>query len=523
MRLPARWPAVPGVVVSIAIALASAAPSAFAQGQGEGKEQAGSQLLAQPRKPAQEWATATPESQGMDPAALATLLEYGANVGMDSLVVARNGRIVAQAYYAPFRADMKHRINSATKGVVGMLTGIAIGRGELPPPQTPLAALLPRAAASPDARWGAVTLQDLLDMRSGIDWHEPLTDAAPQTMLDMARSRNWEEFILSRPMAQAPATAFDYNSGNPHLLSVLLTRRTREPADAYAQQHLFGPLGITDTRWGRDPQGVAIGGFGLYMHTRDMARLGQLYLQAGEWQGRQLVPREWVARVFAPRVDMGFPGWRYADFWWSMPSRGAYMMVGMNRQLVIVMPGLNLVAATTGRRNYPMEDLVAHLRRAAVSAQALPDDPQGGARLRAQVDAAARERPWPELADARRPPDAPVLKGAWRLEENALGVRELHFDFGAMPPAYRMVLRTREIAAPVGLDGRFAEGRDGGAPLFTRGGWIDASTLAVEQRWPEDAASVRYLMKFEGDALEITRTNDLGMTSVVRARRVAGG
>jgi CubicO group peptidase (beta-lactamase class C family) len=468
---------------------------------------------------AQDWPLATPESQGMDSAALATLVEYGGNVNMDSLVVLRNGRLVAEAYYAPYRAGMKHRVNSATKAVMGMLAGIAIARGDLPAPTTLLTELFPRVGSADDPRWQAITLQHLLDMTSGIAWNEPLADAIPQTAMEMERSRNWEEFILARPMARAPGTAFDYNSGNPQLLSIALLRRTGVPADAYARKHLFEPLGITDSRWRQDPQGAAIGGYGLYLHTRDMARLGQLYLQRGQWQGRQIVPREWVDRVFAPKVDMGIPGFRYADYWWSIPSRGAYIMAGFNRQLVLVLPELNVVAAMTGRANYPFEDVIAHLQRAASSAAPLPENPEGQSVLRTRIAAAAAGRPLSGGTEVK----PALVQGRYRLEDNPLGVREISFDLAASPPMYRMLLRSRELVAPIGLDGRFAEADDNGTPLFTRAGWQDAGTLLVEQRWPEEAASVQYVMKFQGDALEITRTNDRGITSVVKAKRSPGG
>jgi CubicO group peptidase (beta-lactamase class C family) len=469
---------------------------------------------------AQVWPESTPESQGMDSAALAALVEYGGNAKMDSLVVARNGRIVAEAYYAPFRADMKHRINSATKAVVGMLTGIAIARGDLPATDAPLSQVLARAAEARDARWKAITLQDLLEMRSGIDWNEPLADPIPRSMVDMERSRNWEDFILGRGMAREPGTAFDYNSGNPHLLSIALTRRTGMSAEDYARGNLFGPLGMDDLRWRKDPQGASIGGWGLYLRTRDMAKLGQLYLQHGEWNGRAVVPSAWTARAFNPTVEMSFPGLRYADFWWSLPQRGAFMMVGFNRQWILVMPQLHLVAAMTGRGHYPFEDVIAHLQRAVRSEQALADNPQARAVLRERIEAAATDTGMAPMGAPVEAVNPQPAQAAYRFDDNPLGVRELHLDFGARTPSYRMRLRSRDITAPLGADGRFAEARDGETPLFTRSRWDDAQTLRVEQRWPEEAAGVGYVLRFRGDELEITRTNDLGRTTVVRARRI---
>lgn len=468
------------------------------------------------RTAAQGAPVATPESQGMDSTALANLVTYGANVKMDSLVVMRNGQIVAEAYYAPFRAEMKHRINSATKAVVGALAGIAIARGDLPPARTPIAGVFPELANASDARWREMTLQHLLDMTSGIAWEEPLADGVPRTMLEMTRSRDWAAFVLARPFAQAPGAGFHYNSGNAHLLSAALTRRTGDSAEAYAAKHLFGPLGITQHRWLRDPQGVSTGGWGLYMRTRDMALLGQLYLQQGEWQGRALIPREWAARAFAPQVDMGFPGWRYADMWWGHPRLGAYMMVGFNRQVVVVLPQQRIVAAVTGRGMHPLENLAEQLQRAVRSDSPLPDNAQAQAALRDRIAAVAVPKPLPGPEGVQ-----PVVRQAtYALDDNPLGVREFSFDFTASPPTYRMRLRSRDIAGPVGVDGLLAEGTDEGAPLIAAARWEDARTLVFRQVWPEEGASVDYLLKLDGDSVEVSRTNDFGARTVVKGRRI---
>jgi CubicO group peptidase (beta-lactamase class C family) len=466
---------------------------------------------------AQEWPTATPESQGMESQVLAATIGFGAEMMMDSLVVARNGRIVAEAYYAPYRASMKHRVNSATKGVVGTLTGIAIARHEMPGTMTPLAKVLPAVAALGDPRWNAVTVQSLLDMTSGLDWNEPLA-GVPQTLLAMQRSPNWQQFILARRVVREPGTVFDYNSGNAHLLSIALARRTGMPTDAYARKVLFEPLGIRDTRWVKDPQGVPAGAFGLYLHTRDMARLGQLYLQQGAWNGRQVVPREWVERVFAPKVDMDLPGgYRYADFWWSLPARRTYMMMGFNRQLVMVMPDLNIVVAATGRSNYSLDDLINLVQRAAVSSTPLPENAEMQARLRAHADSVADG-----LALLKGEPVKPaVMQGSYRLDDNPGAVREFSFDFAAATPSYRIVSGNRELVAPIGLAGRFVEGDDTGRELFTRGTWTDPNTLLVEQRWPEEGAWIHYLLRFSGNEVDIESANGFGMTAVLRGRRAA--
>lgn len=472
-----------------------------------------------------DWPTSTPEAQGMDSRALAALVECGGNAQMDSLVVVRNGKLVAEAYYAPFQRGMKHRINSATKGVVALLAGIANGQGLLQPGDPVLGLFPDRTATNADARKQAMTLQHLLDMTSGIDWIEPLSDRIPESMIAMERSADWVQFILDRPMAQAPGGGFNYNSGNSHLVSAVLARKTGIGTEQFAARQLFAPLGITDYRWPKDPQGVSIGGFGISLLTPDMARIGQLVLQRGEWNGRQLVPRAWVERIFAARVPMfATGGWRYGDFWWTLPARKAYLAVGYNRQLIVVMPELGVVAAMTGRTHYPIEDVISHLERAAKSAPALPEDAQAQALLQERVRLAATERVSPSaIAEPALARD--VSGKAWRLEPNGLGLVALTLQLGA-EPSYELVSyvargssETRKLTGPIGM-GRFS-GPGAELPLVvTKGEWTGADTLSLVQRWPEEGWTVSYLLRFEGKRVEITQVDRFGRRQTLAGTRV---
>ena len=256
--------------------------------------------------------------------ALADLVDFGADSAMDSLLVVRHGRIVAEAYYAPFRAGQQHLVNSVTKAVVGTLVGIAVKEERIRRLDQPVVDLFfERAIANLGADKKAITLETLLDSNSGLDWNEPLSDAPPETMLQMARSRDWVGFVLDRPMAQPPGRAFNYDSGTWHLLSAVLTKKTGMDTLAYAKQALFGPLGIGEARWRQDPQGIRTGGYGLFLQPRDMAKIGYLYLHHGQWAGEQLLPPSWSEHVFHATVDMNLgtsSAFRYANGWWTIPT-----------------------------------------------------------------------------------------------------------------------------------------------------------------------------------------------------------
>jgi CubicO group peptidase (beta-lactamase class C family) len=344
--------------------------------------------------PTQTWSRAVPEEQGMDSGALAELVDFGLGNEMDSLVVTRRGRIVAEAYYAPFRTGARHRINSATKAIVSALTGIAIAQGKLASTDEAVLTLFAdRSFANVDARKDAVTVQHLLDMTSGLDWAESLSGQATTSISEMRRSGDWVKFVLDRPMAHAPGTTFNYSSGNSQLLAAILRRRTGMDVRDFAAQHLFKPLGISDVSWATDPQGVATGGFGLDMQTRDMAKIGYLYLRGGEWDGQQIVPRLWVEKVFRASVPMilsATTDWRYGDQWWSLPERKAYMAVGFNRQIIVVMPETGVVAAMTGRKNYSFAQMLNRLERAVKSDAPLPPDAAAELRLSQRIEDVAR-------------------------------------------------------------------------------------------------------------------------------------
>jgi CubicO group peptidase (beta-lactamase class C family) len=218
---------------------------------------------------AEGWQTSSPEAQGMSSRELAGLVEFGIANGMDSVLVVRHGSIVAEAYYAPFAPGMKHRINSATKSVIGSLVSIALKDGLLKNVDQPVLGFFPeRSFANMDERKKALRLRHLLDMTSGLEWDEPLSAASFESLLQMERSPDWVQFILDHPMVREPGAAFEYNSGNPHVLSAILSKVTGRSALDYARQKLFGPLGIEDVFWRHDPQGVSAGGAGLSAAAR---------------------------------------------------------------------------------------------------------------------------------------------------------------------------------------------------------------------------------------------------------------
>ena len=205
----------------------------------------------EPIWPTSRWQTSSPEEQGMDSTELAELVDFGArrvlatpgvtlSSMLDSLLVVRHGKIVVEAYYAPYAASIPHAIHSVTKAVIGTLTAIALKDGLLDSPSHRVLDFFDRrSVVNVDDGKEAITVQDLLNMTSGLDWTEPL-DGRPASAIEMGHSPDWIQFILNRPMSSTPGDTFNYSDGNPHLLSAILTKLTGMSALEYAKAKLFG-------------------------------------------------------------------------------------------------------------------------------------------------------------------------------------------------------------------------------------------------------------------------------------------
>ena len=480
---------------------------------------------AEPLWPTTGWQTSTPEEQGMDSAVLARLVDFGTILSFDSLLIARHGKIVLDASYAPYTSDVPHIINSSTKAVIGTLTALAIKDGLLDSVDHRMLDLFAdRSIANLDDRKKAVTLQHLLDMTSGIDWKEPL-DGRPELVIDMERSPDWVKFILDRPMSHAPGDIFNYDSGNPHLLSAILSKVTGMSASDYAKARLFGPLGISTWNWRHDPQGISIGGYGLALQPRDMAKIGYLYLRHGEWDGKQLVPLDWVERASHATVNMNTrfePELRYSNLFWALPSRHVYFAAGYNCQLIMVFPELDIVAVTTARENCPHGRLADAIARAVKSGTALAPD-VAGAKLLADAISNISTEKRSEVTAA--PELASVISGkTYKFPANALNLKSLSLTFGEPQARYDLELYAQDPAQPplassgsIGLDGlyRKAEAAASGQ-VAIKGAWLNGSTFVVERLViGAGQEAQKWTLSFDGARLHLRGRSRDGRTVTV--------
>ncbi len=338
------------------------------------------------------WPTTSPETQGMDSARLADMLEIIEDQGyaIDGLVVVRNGFLVLEAAVHPNRLtpDYRHNVYSCTKSVVGTLIGIAIEEGYIEGVDVPVLDLFPnREVANLNVRKEALTLEHLLTMTSGLDCRDSYLHRWVG-LEAMRGSEDWSQYVLDLPMVAEPGSRFEYCNGASQLLSAILQETTGVTAAEFAEARLFDPLEVSIYSWPANKQGVTVGYANLALHPENMAKIGQLYLNGGEWNGEQIVPADWVQASTRKYIDATLQD-GYGYQWW-MEDSGIYMALGYAGQFIFVVPEEELVVVFVSdlpeQAFYtPQQLLHAHILPAIKSDDPIPENPAGFDTLQARI------------------------------------------------------------------------------------------------------------------------------------------
>ena len=308
-------------------------------------------LVVQPAQALSDWSTSPPETQRVDPQQLDRLQRHlqDEQTRIRSLAVVRHGHLVYEYYRQDVHPDDLHNVHSVTKSVLSLLVGIAIDQKKLVSPDQTLAELLPEhAARAQDAKVKNLRLKNLLTLSSGFEGNEGIRHPGMLAGVE----GDAIDLALSRPLVHNPGEKFDYNNLDGHVVSALLTRSVGMSAAQYAERTLFADLGITRYRWPQDKRGINIGSSELQLTTRDMAKLGELIVRQGRWNGRQVVSADWVAVSTAKHSEGGPPVRRpYGYNWWvaTTPDDGrpAGFAVGYGGQFIYTVPSLELVVVAT--------------------------------------------------------------------------------------------------------------------------------------------------------------------------------
>ena len=340
--------------------------------------------------PTTGWQPAGPVELGLDPAALTALnadIESGKYPLVDSLFVARCGRVAFDRryshdygkiyakeahekgplnarltgpynYFDPkwhpyYHGTLEHSMQSVSKTVTSIVIGVAMGRGDFKATlDTPVMNYFDRAkVANVDERKMRMTLRDVLTMTAGLAWNEDLPYDDPNNSSSVMEALDdWVQYVIDRPMAHDPGEAFAYSSGLPMLLAHIFKKETGQPIDVYAKRYLFPPLGIRHAYWKHTPLGVVDTEGGLYLRSEDLAKIGYLFLHAGVWAGRHIVPAGWVEDSVKPHVVVD-ANEKYGYQWWLLPygkdGSLAWAGRGIGGQTLLVYPHEQLIVVTT--------------------------------------------------------------------------------------------------------------------------------------------------------------------------------
>lgn len=280
-------------------------------------------------------------------------------------LVWKNGEIIGERYRDPWNSNRPHSLQSVTKSITSLLIGIAIKEGHIPDIEQAVLDFFPgyHSIQNLDARKRALTLEDLLTMRSGMEWVEPPYQGSPLARMN-ARRDDWVGFVLDTPMREMPGQTYLYNSGGVILLGGVIRNTAGMAVQEFASRYLFEPLGIASAEWWfSDRTGLPHTGGGLSMAASDMLKIGRLVLQCGQWEKQRILNCGYVKRLFEnhqtePISEVGGYSRGYSLLWHLFPvdpdsgiddSPGHFLAAwGAEGQWIMVFPGYNMIAVFTG-------------------------------------------------------------------------------------------------------------------------------------------------------------------------------
>lgn len=300
------------------------------------------------------WAVSTPATQGLDPTLVATAYWRAARLpSIHSLLVVKDGYLVAEGYFDTGGPEVAETVQSVTKSITGALVGLALETGCIPSIDEPMITYFPEVANQiDDPRTLTITIRHLLQMRAGYPWEEA-SEEGFALLYHGFQPRN----VIDVPLVRDPGSGWDYSNLSSHLLGIIVSRACDSPdLMDFANQHLFGPLRISPAFWQVGWEGYRSGHADLQLTARDLARFGQTYLDGGVYEGKQVVPAEWIDQSWqkytedAWYFDVG-PNWRsnYGYQWWLIDAGPhTYALAwGHGGQQIAVLPEQDLVVVLT--------------------------------------------------------------------------------------------------------------------------------------------------------------------------------
>ena len=455
----------------------------------------------------------SPEAQGVSSPAVLAFVEAADKIdSMNSFMLLRHGHVVAEGWWAPYDAASPHSLYSLSKSFTSTAVGLAIAEGKLSLDDEVLKFFPDEAPAEPSANLKAMRVRDLLRMTTGHQTEPPRTSA-----------RSWVASFLAHPVPFKPGTHFLYNTSGTYMLSAIVQKATGQTTLDYLQPRLFGPLGIDRPTWETSPQGVSAGGFGLSIRTEDIAKFGQLYLQKGKWQGKQLVPAAWVEMATARQTSNGSNPKSYWDqgygfqFWRC--RHGAFRGDGAFGQFCVVLPEQDAVVAITSG----VKDMQAVLNVVwdkllpALKSEPLAADEPAAEKLRQRLKGLVLR---PQEGTA---PAANVLGKRYEFPTNDRKLESLKLEGGGEDGAVTLVTRANGVEQRIVCGhgawrkGRGALGALPPQPVAASGAWTGPDTFTARLCFYETPFLFTARLKFSGDEVRCEVEPNVGFGPARRA------
>lgn len=447
----------------------------------------------------------TPEAEGISSSAILDFISQAEEKidAVHSFMLIRHGKVISKGWWAPYGPESPHVMHSLSKSFTSTAIGMAADEGKLSLNDKVISFFPEYVPEKPSWQWQSLRIRDLITMNTG-HIEEP--------NLRNDTSGDWVKFFMESELDLKPGTHFKYNSAATYMLSAILQKVTGEKLVDYLEPRLFQPLNIKKPHWDSCPKGINTGGWGLRITTEDIAKLGQLYLQQGQWQGKQLISKEWVTMATSKQTSNGSNpdnDWEqgYGFQFWQC-RYGNYRGDGAMGQFCIVFPEHDAVLAVTSG-TFRM-DLVMQVAwetlLPAFQANALPPNADAVANLEATTKSLALQSIPGELtSDISKK----LAKKTFQIDENVIGIKTISFDLHKKEHSIRFGMEEGEEILAIGKDSYQKGMIQQNLPYTTNllkkiaasGAWIAPDVYQLRVYFYEMPERITYTFKFEEDEL----------------------
>lgn len=463
-----------------------------------------------------------PEEQGVSSQSIVKLInEIGkSEIQFHSIMILRNDHVIAEGWWDPYKPEYKHQLYSLSKSFTSTAVGLAVKEGLLSVDDKVVSFFPDDVPQEVSPELKALTVKHLLTMSTG-------HSKASMEKLQKDKSTSWVKSFLKAPIENEPGTKFEYNTAATFMLSAIIQKVSGEKLIDYLRPRLFEPLNITDADWKENPQGINTGGFGLRLKTEDIAKLGQLYLQKGKWEGEEILTEKWVADATSKQIQSNPSSKEYDEtndwaqgygyqFWRNYP--GGFRADGAYGQFSIVIPEKDLVVAITGE-SFDMGKnmkLIWDNLLPGIEDEPLPKDIIGEVEFEQALKNLAIAPP--VLMDTSSVVSKIANKQFTLEEDNELGVDTMFFIFSEEGICKLIVNEGKETTEiDCGINKWIVDDNekkvanslfpvpdriDFPSKIAANAVWVDDTTLQLTWRFLENVHGDQLICKFEGEDYE---------------------